>query len=594
MLKSSSRSHRVVAQVSKPAVSPTSSRQGVVSVPLRIWKSATRQVWKPALQASAVLLGVVILGVMPASAALAKPTPQQVVWQDYEIGMFVHFAHAAKLENVNPGKLNTDQWVSTAEAMGAKYFMFVAKHEDGFCWWQTETSPYGVKQTPWRGGQGDVVKELAESCRRRGMKLGIYLSPGDAVFRAAVHGVCKTPAEQEIYNKVYRAQLTELLTRSGEIHEVWFDGSTVAGIGDILQQHAPKAMIFQTPHATIRWVGNERGTAPYPAWNSVPKARAKTGIATAADGRPDGDVWLPNECDTRTRVGSWFWSPDPKNRLKTLDELISIYYQSVGRGAQLLLNIGPDPAGLIPDEDVQRMCDFGAEVQRRLGKSAGETSGRGDTVELDLPRPVRIEHIITMEEISEGERVREYVVEGFVDDQWKELAKGTAIGHKKIDRFVPVAVSKVRLRIVKSAAEPFIRRLAAFAAVGEGGKVSGQEALPVNAAPAKIWEWSARNVGSEWTTVDLDLTPHCKEACPYQVEFRAAAGGQSLEIQSLNLVYEGTLVPGFVQRAPPGDVPRFFVTITALGKTLGLRAVVRAASGQKNSQGAMTVGKRSP
>ncbi len=545
---------------------------------------------KTILRALAVsaLLSIVLRGV--ALAGDARPTPEQAAWQDHEIGMFVHFAHATKLEEVNPAKLNTDQWVSTAEAMGAKYFMFVAKHEDGFCWWQTDTSPYSVKHTPWRDGKGDVVKEISDSCRKRGMKFGIYLSPGDGVYHAAVHGVCKTPAEQEVYNKVYRVQLTELLTRYGEICEVWFDGSTVADVGDILKQHCPKAMVFQTTHATIRWVGTERGVAPYPAWNAVPLARAKTGISTAADGRPDGDVWLPNECDTRTRVGAWFWSPDPKNRLKTLDELITIYYQSVGRGAQLLLNIGPDPAGLIPDDDVQRMCEFGAEVRRRFGKSLAETSGKGDMVELDLKHLTRIEHVITMEQILEGERVREYVLEGFAGDAWKDLCKGTAIGHKRIDRFAPVEVSKVRLRVVKSSAEPLIRKLAVFASTAVGEKSA--EVSQKDEVSVKVWQWSPSDVGSEWKTVDIDLTQQCEDACPYQIDFHAAAGSKPLEIQSLNLVYEGTLVPGFVQRASRGDVERYYVTITALGKSFGVRAVVRAADGDKNSQGTVTVVRR--
>jgi alpha-L-fucosidase len=337
-------------------------------------------------------------------------------------------------------------------------------------------------------------------------------------------------------------------------------------------------------------VGNERGVAPYPAWNAVPLAKAKSGISTGADGRPDGDVWLPNECDTRTRVGAWFWSPDPKNRLKTLDELITIYYQSVGRGAQLLLNIGPDPVGLIPDDDVQRMCEFGAEVKRRFGKSLAETSGKGDMVELDLKQPTRIEHVITMEQILEGERVREYVLEGFAGDTWKELSKGTAIGHKRIDRFAPVEVSKVRLRVVKSSAGPLIRKLAAFAPTAEAGKTP--QDTPENETPKKVWQWAPGDVGSEWKTVDIDLTKQCEDACPYQIDFRAAAGSKPLEIQSLNLVYEGTLVPGFVQRAPGGDVARYYVTITALGKSFGVRAVVRAADGEKDSQGTVTVVRR--
>ena len=540
----------------------------------------------------ALILSALLPSALPSMtlASNARPTPAQAIWQDDEVGMFIHFTHPPKLEDVNPAKLHTDQWVTTAEAMGAKYLIFVAKHEDGFCWWQTDTSPFSIKHTPWRNGQGDVVKELSASCQKRGMKFGIYLSPGDAVFHAAVHGVCKTPAEQEIYNQVYRAQLTELLTRYGEISEVWFDGSTVAEIGDLLKDHCPKAMVFQTTHATIRWVGTERGVAPYPAWNAVPLAKAKTGIATASDGRPDGDVWLPNECDTRTRVAAWFWSPDPKNHLKSLDELLTIYYQSVGRGAQSLLNVAPHPDGLIGDEDVQRMSEFGAEVRRRFGKSLGESSGKGTILELDLKQPQRIEHIITMEEILEGERVHEYVLEGFTGDTWKELCKGTAIGHKRIDRFTPVEVSKVRLRIVKSSAEPLIRKLAAFSPTTITEKTSPTP--PQNDPPKKVWQWAPGELAGEWKTIDIDLTQHCPDAASYQLDFRATSGSKPLEIQSLQFVYEGTIVPGFIQRIAHHEAQQYALTITALGKSFGVRAVLRLPAGESTSQGIVTIAKR--
>jgi len=205
------------------------------------------------------------------------------------------------LRKISPTKLDTAQWVHAAELMSAKYIIFVAKHTGGFCWWQTDTTDYSVKNIPWRNGKGDVMRELSESRRKRGIKLGVYLSPADAKHGAGVGGKCETDEAQARYNKIYRQQLTELLSRYGEISEVWFDGSCVIEVGDILKKYAPKAMVFQSKYATIRWVGNEQGFAPYPAWNAVSKADAFSGVSTAKHGAPDGDVWLPIECDTTMR-----------------------------------------------------------------------------------------------------------------------------------------------------------------------------------------------------------------------------------------------------------------------------------------------------
>ena len=406
-------------------------------------------------------------------AKLAKPTPEQAAWQDMELEMFLcldpctwqnreYDDHTTSLDTINPEQLNTDQWADTAKKFDAKLILFVAKHTGGFCWWQTETTEYGVRQTPWRGGKGDVMKDLSESCRKAGLRLGVYLSPCDDRFGAAGGGKCKTPEAQEKYNKVYRQQLTELLSRYGEIAEVWFDGSIIIEVGDILRSHAPKAVVFQGPYATIRWVGNEDGYAPYPAWNAVSKADALAG-STAANGNPDADTWLPIEVDTvNVMPHCWFWNNKPGRTLRTLDDLMDCYDRSVGHGAVLLLNQTPDTTGLIPEPDVKRAAEFGAEIRRRFTTSIKETSGQGNTVELDLVKPTSINHIIAMEQITEGEHVREYVIEGMADGSWHELCKGTSIGHKKIDSFPPVEVSKIRFRCIKSAAEPIIRKLAAY------------------------------------------------------------------------------------------------------------------------------------
>ena len=281
---------------------------------------------------------------------VALPTFQQRTWQDLHIGMFIHFAPntwqdkeeddlSTPLSAVNPKNLDTEQWADTAVKMRAKYIVFVAKHTGGFCMWQTETTDYSLKSSPWRGGKGDVMADLAASCKKRGLGLGIYLSPRDLKLGAGLSGMCKTAEEQKVYNNIYRQQLTELLTKYGPIVEIWFDGNLVVPVADILQTNAPQAMIFQGPQATIRWVGNEDGWAPYPAWNAVDYRDARTGVATSIHGDPEGDTWLPNEVDVSLRRPSWFWSTTNHNRILALDDLLEIFYRSVGRGTQLLINV---------------------------------------------------------------------------------------------------------------------------------------------------------------------------------------------------------------------------------------------------------------
>jgi len=414
-----------------------------------------------------------------AGDGLARPTPEQVEYQDMELQMFVcldpctwqdrdYDDHSTPLEEINLELLDTDQWCEVAKSWGAGQILFVAKHTGGFCWWQTDTSEYSVKNTPWRDGKGDVLNDLAESCRKYDLKLAVYVYPGDDTWGAYIGGGGRTtdPEKQEGYNKVFRQQLTEVWTRYGAIAELWFDGSCIIEIGDLIERYAPKAMILQSPHATLRWVGNEQGWAPYPAWNAVRREDGETGVATAAHGDPDGDMWMPLEVDTvNVHPHWWFWKSQGRT-LKTVDELMQHYYDSVGRGAVLLLNSTPDTTGLIPEEDVAQYAAFGAEIKRRFGQSIAETTGEGEIVELDLGAPTRVNHVITMEDIREGERVREYVLEGLADGEWRQLAEGTSIGHKRIDCFPAVEIEKLRIRVTGSAADPHIRRLAAFHMIG--------------------------------------------------------------------------------------------------------------------------------
>ena len=459
-------------------------------------------------------------------SSLALPTADQTKWQDLEMGMFVHFAPntwqgieqdnlSTPLSEINPKLLNTDQWASTAVALGAKYIVFVAKHSGGFCMWQTETTDYGIRNTPWRGGHGDVLADVSASCRKFGLKLGVYISPRDAKHGAEIGGLCKTPAQQKVYNAMYRRQLTEVLSRYGSMVEIWFDGSSVIPVGDILDRYAAHAMIFQGPQATIRWAGNEDGFVPYPAWNSISAADAKTGVATALNGDANGTVWMPNEVDVSILRPNWFWSATSQRNLLTLDAMVDIYYRSVGRGAQLLLNVPPDTTGLMPNDDVTRAQQFGKEIQRRFGKSVAETSGSGESVMLSLPADSRIDTFLMQEDCSLGERVRQYKIEARQAGKWITLGSGSAIGHKRIQPVAPTFADAVRLVVVESAAPPAIRRLAVF---------DTQTPPPRDwNAPATAWAYDQVGTWSDFS-FRIDVSDKILAATQYRVRFVPQTG----------------------------------------------------------------------
>jgi len=412
---------------------------------------------------------------------LTKPTPEQLAWQDLELGMFFHFdipvfteldegdwQRAGKLDpNVyNPAKLDTNQWMEAARAMGARYTVLVAKHCSGFLSWQSDLYPYGVRQSKWRDGKGDVVRDYVESCRKHDIKPGIYASvSANAYWEVSNPGLVNwgkggDDVKQAEYARMCERMLTELWGNYGPLFEVWFDGGALPpqqggpDLVPILKRLQPKAMVFQGPAATIRWIGNERGVAEYPCWATV------THLDAAGSGDLDGTIWQPGECDVPIRNHDWFWHTDAEHKLYSLDELVDMYYRSVGRNCNLLINANIDRDGLVPAADMQRYREFGAEIRRRFGKSLAETHGEGEVVELALAKATTIDHVIVMERISEGERVREYVVEGMANGGWKELCRGVSIGHKRIERFEPIEVTRVRLRCTKSAATPLIRKLA--------------------------------------------------------------------------------------------------------------------------------------
>ena len=508
---------------------------------------------------------------------LAVPTPEQTAWQDLEVGMFVHFAPntwqdkegdalSTPLSAINPAPLDTDQWVECALGLGAKYIVFVAKHIGGFCMWQTETTTYGIRNTPWRNGKGDVMADLSQSCRKRGLKLGVYLSPRDDKFGASTGGRCKTPELQTAYNALYRRQLTELLTRYGDMVEVWFDGSLVTPVGDILQEHAPHSMIFQGPSATIRWVGNEDGFAPYPAWNAVSKSDAKTGVATAMHSDPNESTWLPMETDVSIRRPNWFWNTQNERNLLTLDQLLEIYYRSVGHGTQLLVNIPADRRGLLPDADTARAREFGDEIRRRFGSSVAETHGSGEFLTLALPSPTRIDHAILQEDCSTGQRVRAYRLEARAQGNWQTLGTGTAIGHQRIQPVTPTVVDAVRLMVTESVGQAAIRRLGVF---------------NTGAAPPSTWDapphiWADDAVG-KWAnnTFNVDLSRKITATGQYRLRW-VPQGGSEVTVENPQLLLDGVAQPNLLHQVP-GSPDVWILTLPGIGQKAIIAGRVRGA-----------------
>ena len=423
----------------------------------------------------------------PAQSISVRPTPAQLEWQDCELGMFYHFDIPIYTPGwdwrswrdlpppglYRPDALDTDQWLEAAVALGAKYAVFVAKHCSGFLQWQSGLYPYGVRQSPWRDGRGDVVADFVESCHQVGIRPGLYASVTANAYLEVDNpgrvnrGQGGDDAAQDRYRATCEQMLEELWGRYGPLFEVWFDGGApppAEGGPDlvpILQRLQPEAAVFQGPAATIRWIGNERGVAPYPCWATVPDPDDEPDYNGPGD--PGGTRWLPGECDVPVRNHEWFWTPGDEGKLYSLDELLEMYYQSVGHNCNLLLNANPGPDGLVPQADFQRYVELGNEIRRRFGTPLASVSGNGALLDLPLPSPATVDHISIMEDIAVGERIRAYTVEGNTGaDRWAPLCEGESVGHRRIQRFSPVEVTGLRLRVASSVGEPQIRELSAY------------------------------------------------------------------------------------------------------------------------------------
>ena len=342
-----------------------------------------------------------------AAVQLPLPTPQQIAWHEAGVGLFFHWAPnvyqggegdnlSTPRDRINPDRFEAAQWVQAVKAAGAGYMIFVAKHVGGYCAWQTKTTDYSLKTSPWKQGKGDMLADLAHACREEKLRLGVYLSPRDDTHGAQTGGRAASPEKQAAYNEVYRQQLTEILTQYGPMFEMWFDGGNIVPINDLIDRHSPGIISFQGRRAGgSRWVGTEHGFAPYPCWNTIAWQEGQTPAEGA--GTPTGNQWCPAECDVSIIRPRWFWSPGCDRSILSLDALVEIYYLSVGHGVNLLLNATPDDHGEVPAAQMKRLQEFGDEIRSRFAKPLFTAAGAGDSLTLDFggeqnyrsSRPVR-------------------------------------------------------------------------------------------------------------------------------------------------------------------------------------------------------------
>lgn len=464
-----------------------------------------------------------------AQAANVTPSSQQLEWQRNEFTLFVHFGQNTfsgrewgtgleKPSDFNPSALSTDQWAEAAKAAGAKMIILVAKHHDGFCLWPSAYTEHNVKNSPYKNGKGDIVKECAASCKKYGLKFGVYLSPAD--LNAPSYG--DTPG----YNNYYMNQMREILSKY-DIREMWWDGANPKGKDmvywrnqwiDLVRELAPKAAIFGCG-PDCRWVGNESGYARETEWSVIPLQTSprdeawkdKTGPDLGSREKLKDAKWLhwyPAETDVSIRPG-WFWHESENDKVKSLETLANIYFESVGRNSVLLLNVPPDKRGLFHETDVERLKQFGQFIKNtfstnfakgakvtdttreatpadmrgggafgvlapKAGGAKNVVDGKPDSfwqskagttfgsLEIELKGAQSFDVIMLQENIQVGQRVEKFAVDVWQGSDWKEIAKGTTIGYKRLLKVPMTTASKVRVRLLESRLNPTLTEVGLY------------------------------------------------------------------------------------------------------------------------------------
>ena len=422
------------------------------------------------------------------------PNKRQLAWQEAELGVVFHYdLHVFdgvkygqgnnRIDPVedyqifNPEKLDTDQWVKAAKDAGAKFAILTATHETGFALFQSKVNPYSVKALNWKDGKGDVVADFVASCRKYGIKPGIYLGIrwnsflGVHDFKVNGEGDFKKN-RQQWYNRMVEGMVKEICTNYGELFEIWFDGGAdhpKNGAPDVLpivRQYQPNCLFYHNGQlAEARWGGSESGTVAYPNWSTFPyratgagesakKNIADNNFQLLKQGDVNGKFWVPAMADAPLRGYNgrheWFWEPGDEDHIFPLENLVDMYYKSVGRNATLIMGLTPDPDGLLPEPDVQRLKEWGEEINRRFSNPLASTKGKGKVLELKLKESLPVNHIIIQEDIAMGERIRNYEIEGYSGGRWITLANGESIGNKRIEKFDTIKLSRLRIKIIDS------------------------------------------------------------------------------------------------------------------------------------------------
>ena len=437
------------------------------------------------------------------------PSERQLAWHDMKYYAFVHFnmntftnmewgTGGESPEQFNPTELDTRQWAMVAKEAGMTGIIITAKHHDGFCLWPTKTTEHSVKNSPWKNGKGDLIKDLSEACKEFGLKLGIYLSPWDR--NAGNYG-------QPEYVDDFHEQLTELLTSYGDVFEVWFDGANggsgfYGGANEtrkidnkayyqwekthaIVREFQPNAVIFSDGGPDIRWVGTEEGWANETNWSIMRRDEIYPGwprYVELRSGHEDGTHWLPAEVNTSIRPG-WYYHPGEDHQVKSLERLTRTYYESIGRNGNFLLNLPVDDRGLVHEKDAEQLMalrnqidkDFAKELAK--GNAISATNVRGgdsdysaenaidgnkDTywatdnditsgaITVEFDGPTEVNRLLLQEYIPLGQRIQNFIVEAEVDGKWVEIDGQTTIGHRRILKFEMVNATKLRVDFKKA------------------------------------------------------------------------------------------------------------------------------------------------
>ncbi len=433
------------------------------------------------------------------------PTEAQIKWQNAELAALICWdLHAVDDEfyvqskaritpikdyNIfNPQKYDMDQWICSLKEAGFKIAIFTVSHETGFFFHQSDATPYCMKALRWQDGKGDILRDFKVTCEKYDILPGVYIGTRWNAFYGIhdfkVHGDNQFAGNrQQHYNRMIEKIVEEIFSRYGDWTIVWFDGGAHGpeqGGPDVLsvfEKYQPNCLFYHNlQRADMRWGGSETGTVPYPCWGTFPYVSIGAGESAKKEisannfhllktGDPNGKYYIQAMSDAPLRGHKghdWFWEPNREHIIYPLEKLVEMYYHSVGHNTSLILGVTPNPDGLLPDPDVRRLKDFGAEIERRFSNPIASSMGKGKKIKLKLSNEQKVNQIVLMEDITMGERVRKFILEGKTSAGWQTLFEGSCVGHKFIHRFQTTTVSTLRIKIPDSRGKPLISNLAAY------------------------------------------------------------------------------------------------------------------------------------